>query len=151
VPRALALLISAALAVTGCGTTAAPSAPGVTPRPSAAPPAHGWSWERLALDEKVADDTSADILDLAATQHGFVAVGTDEADAGSEFQQITGFDATLASMVAKGDADALAAAVWISPDGRSWRRVEHDPATFGGPGRQIAWAAVPPVSSALSP
>jgi hypothetical protein len=151
VARALPLFTSVALTVAACSTAAAPSAPAARPHISETPPADAWSWERVALEPELADDPSVDILDLVATQRGFVAVGTDEGDAGIDFKQMTGFDATLASMVAKGDADALAAAVWISPDGRSWRRVEHDPATFGGPGRQIAWAAVPPVSSPLSP
>jgi hypothetical protein len=40
-------------------------------------------------------------------------------------------------LVAVGDdLEAEGAAVWTSPDGRQWSRVDHDEAVFGGPGDQ---------------
>ena len=77
----------------------------------------GIRWSRAPHDEFVlggSDDQ--EMYSVAATSWGFVAVGFDGSG---------------------GDADAAA---WTSSDGRTWSRVRHDEAVFGGVGTQEMWA-----------
>jgi hypothetical protein len=72
---------------------------------------NGTDWTRVAHDEAVfggLEDGVQSMIAVAATSHGFVAIGAD--GSGSDFD----------------------AAVWLSPDGTEWQRVPHDEAVLGG-------------------
>ena len=75
----------------------------------------GFTWERVPDPESVFGDPDSayqDMTDVAIVGSGLVAVGSDRSG---------------------GDSDA---AVWVSVDGKTWFRVPHDEAAFGGPGDQ---------------
>ncbi len=79
----------------------------------------GWVWSRIANSDGVfGRQGDQGMYGVTAGGPGFVAVGWDASG---------------------GDLDA---AVWVSPDGVSWSRVEHDEGSLGGDGDQGMYAVV---------
>jgi hypothetical protein len=77
----------------------------------------GWIWSRIAnTDEVFGDFDDQGMYAVTAGGPGFVAVGWDGSN---------------------GDLDA---AVWTSPNGSDWTRVEHDEGVFGGADDQGMYA-----------
>ena len=67
----------------------------------------GWAWQRIQHDEAVFGGDGAQVMSsVTLGGPGLIAVGYDR---GRE-----------------------SAAVWVSPDGRAWQRIQHDEAVFGG-------------------
>lgn len=72
----------------------------------------GMSWSRVAHDPSVFGGPGRQTMtSVVAGGPGLIAVGQDQRDEGEN----------------------PVAAVWTSPDGRSWSRIPHDESVFGGP------------------
>ena len=132
----------------------------------------GLTWRRIARDaDTFGGSGSQEILDVTLTGFGFVAVGLDQsgpdADAavwtstdamtwsrvahdesafGGERDQIMrAVDAARPGLVAVGEDGSrgdIDAAIWVSDDGLTWKRVAHDEAVFGGDGFQSIWGVI---------
>lgn len=118
----------------------------------------GVSWSRVPHDDATLGGSGEQVMyGVASTTNGLVAVGSDGDRAavwassdGATWARV--MDPTLAGrgtlfmsavttggpgLVAAGvgwEHDRPSAAVWTSTDGRTWNRVTHDEATFGGGG-----------------
>lgn len=73
----------------------------------------GLTWRRVRNVPAVIGAVSSRIHDVVSTDTGFVAVGTEDLEVSADHYAARG-------------------AVWTSPDGLDWSRVEHDPDIFGG-------------------
>jgi hypothetical protein len=115
----------------------------------------GRQWSRVDHDKAVFGGDGQLMWSVARGGPGLVAVGSDDDVAavwtspdGRQWSRVDHDDAVFGGSdwrkmfsVARGgpglvavgcDVGAEAAAVWASPDGRQWSRVDHDEAVFGG-------------------
>jgi hypothetical protein len=112
---------------TDAGNACQPGSCGATREGSAAvwTSVDGSAWTRVPHTESVFGGPGGqEMWDVAAWEGGFVAVGVDT--------QIP--DPVIS------EHPPQIAAVWTSPDGVSWSRVQHDVSVFGGSGRQEMWS-----------
>jgi hypothetical protein len=87
----------------------------------------GLTWARVPHDEEIFGGNRRQVMNaVAAGGPGLVAVGYDQAEAGTD------------------DAGGRStdAAVWVSVDGLTWARVPHDEAVFGGENSRVMTGVV---------